>query len=202
VTSGRANVTVSQEYLDQTLDCYFPHVRYLRNASFECGEAGQPFDCELGTCLAVARGDFVSQPAWYIRDTGHFNAIEFNICYNQLAFVMVGQCIELGALGPLSAQLPKHEFRARMLPDLVISRYAVSFERPMLKSEFFASMAITKVISKMGRLFLQTRCGVGPAQGEWCSRADVMLAVVRNSTAVAQPSSSTEDQSRREMSVQ
>lgn len=203
MTSARRNVTVSQEYLEHTLDCYLPHVRYLRSARVECGEVGEPFESELGNCLAVARGEFSSRPPWYIRDTGHFNSIEFNICYNQLAFVLVGQCVELGAVGALSAQLPKHEFRDRMLPDIVISRYSVSFERPMRAPEFCASVGIMKVISKMGRLFLQTTCWVGPTQGNWCSRGDVMLAIVRSSAVEARrPSSMVEDDNRREMSVQ
>ena len=202
MTSGRTTIAVSQEYLDQTLDCYFPNVRYLQNARVECGDLGEPFECELGDCVAVARAEFSSRPAWYIRDTGHFNSIEFNICYNQLAFVLVGQCIEVGAVSALSALLPKHEFRDRMLPDLVISRYSVSFDRPMLAPEFCASTGIMKVISKMGRLFLQTRCWVGPAQGSWCSRGDVTLAVVRSASAESRLSSTVEEHPRREMSVQ
>jgi len=202
MTSGRTTIAVSQDYLDQTLDCYFPHVRYLQNARVECGELGEPFESELGDCVAVARGEFSSRPAWYIRDTGHFNSIEFNICYNQIAFVLVGQCIELGAVSALSAQLPKHEFRDRMLPDLVISRYSVGFERPMVAPEFCASIGITKVMSKMGRLFLQTRCWVGPAPGRWCSRGEVTLAVLRSSAAESRPSSMVEEDQRREMSTQ
>lgn len=199
MTSGRTTTAVSPEYLAQTLDCYFPHVRYLQNARIECGELGETFETELGDCVALARGEFTSPPAWYIRDTGHFNSIEFNLCYNQLAFVLVGQCIERGAVSALSAQLPRHEFRERMLPDLVISRYSVNFERPMQALNFCASLGIVKVISKMGRLFLQTRCQVGPVHGRWCARGDVMLAVVHSSVATG---TSADEHHRREMSVQ
>lgn len=202
MTSGRTDLAVSQEYLDQILDCYLPHVRYLKAAHVEFGERGEPFESELGGCVAVARGEFRSVPAWYIRDTGHFNSIEFNICYNQLAFVLVGQCIERGVVSALSAQLPKQEFRERMLPDLVISRYSVNFERPMQALDFCASFGIMKVISKMGRLFLQTRCWVGPAQDRWCARGEVMLAVVRSVVAESRASSTVDEHHSREMSVQ
>jgi hypothetical protein len=37
----------------------------------------------------------------YIDDTGHFNAVEFNICFNQLAYVLFGKCVDAGILQKL-----------------------------------------------------------------------------------------------------
>jgi hypothetical protein len=182
---GIRTIQVDKDLLDRTLACYFPHVRYLRSARIEFSDQHEPFETELGSCVAIGRGDFTGRPAWYIRNTGHFNAIEFNICYNQLAFVLLAQCIKSHAIPALSAHLPEHEFFARMLPDLVIHRYSVTFERPMLAPEFRASVGILKVVNKMGRLFLQTQCRVAPPEGPWCSRGDVTLAVLRSDAPVS-----------------
>ena len=37
--------------------------------------------------LISAKGRFSIPDSCYIDDTGHFNAVEFNICFNQLAYV-------------------------------------------------------------------------------------------------------------------
>lgn len=184
-------LNVSTESLEQTLDCYLPDVRYLRGADVTHVEGFFPFESELGNCVAVADGDFASQPPWYIRDTGHFNALEFNICYNQLAFVLVRHCVELGLNSTLSDHLPREEFVQRMLPSLVILRYSVIFDRPMQAATFTGRLGLLKVVNKMQRLFLQTRFWVKPKCGSWCSRGDVTLAVVRTGPKVSERTPST-----------
>lgn len=186
VNMGSQTVEVEPELIDRTLACYFPSVRYLSDARVEYTVDGQPIATEIGSCYAIARANFLGKPAWYIRDTGHLNAIEFNICYNQIAFVLLAQCIEVGALAPLCRHLPKEEFLARMLPDIVIHRYSVVFNRPMPTARFRASVGISRVVDKMGKLFLDTECRIALHDGPWCSRGEVKLAVV-NTGASAKP---------------
>src|SRR6188768_4512201 len=112
-SSRSRTVDVTPELIDRTLDCYFQQVRYLSDARVEYSIDDQPIATEIGDCHAIARGNFVGQPAWYIRDTGHFNAIEFNICYNQIVYVLLAQCVESGAVGALCRHMAKEEFLSR-----------------------------------------------------------------------------------------
>lgn len=177
-------VEVHPDFMARTLACYFPNVRYLRKAEVEFAQDHKPFESEAGRCLALSRGEFVAPPAWYIEQTGHFNAIEFNIAYNQLAYVALAQCVESGALPALAASLPKSEFHSRMLGDILILKYSVAFNKPMDPSSFRAQLAIQKLMTRGNQVFLKTRCQVAALTADqgmqaWTSRGDVLLAVVR-----------------------
>lgn len=183
--SNTRTVQVDKALLAQTLECYFPHVRYLQQAEVEYGEGGSSFPSEVGSCLAIGRGCFEAPPAWYIQSTGHFNAIEFNLVYNQLAYVLLAQCVESGALPLLSTHIAKGEFHSRMLGDILILKYAVTFHKAMDSSSFQARVAIQKTMERGGLVFLKTHCRVSSNvdlgnQAAWSSRGDVLLAVVRS----------------------
>ena len=53
---------------------YKPHCRYFQNA------------------FLTARGEFSISESCYIAETGHFNAVEFNICFNQLSYYLIAEC--------------------------------------------------------------------------------------------------------------
>src|SRR6185437_12588121 len=53
--------------------------------------------------LVTGKGCFAIPESCYIDDTGHFNAVEFNICYNQLAYVLFAGCIEAGLMHKVRA---------------------------------------------------------------------------------------------------
>ncbi|MEO1375818.1 MAG: FcoT family thioesterase, partial [Cyanobacteria bacterium J06635_10] len=38
--------------------------------------------------------DFSIPESCYIDDTGHFNSVEFNICYNQLFYIIIAYLIK------------------------------------------------------------------------------------------------------------
>src|SRR4051794_38330665 len=45
-----------------------------------------------------ARAELAIPESCYIDDTGHFNAVEFNICFNQVAYVFTAHCAHRGLL--------------------------------------------------------------------------------------------------------
>ena len=171
-------VRVSRDLLDRTLNCYLPTVRYLVGAELEYADNGMPFETEVGSAVAIARGRFTTRTNWYIDDTGHFNAMEFNLCYNQLAYTLLAQCVEVSITPELSARIPASEFRSRQLRDLLIRRYTVTFDHAMEADHFVGVVSIKRVIGRMGRLFLETHCRIGPVEGPWSATGDVTLAVV------------------------
>src|SRR5882724_11344285 len=79
---------ISDTLVADILKPYRPHARYLRSAQITHfrDKAAEGIAANKG--LVTAAGRFSIPESCYIDDTGHFNAVEFNICYNQLAYVM------------------------------------------------------------------------------------------------------------------
>src|SRR5690348_5245638 len=84
---------VSAALLENVLAPYKPHCRYLQRAHVVSGSERAGLPASKGTEVS-AHGDFAIPESCYIADTGHFNAVEFNICYNQLAYTLLAACVE------------------------------------------------------------------------------------------------------------
>ena len=83
---------ISKDFIDDILKPYRKHAQYLKSAELthfqdKCSCATKGKDAGLIT----AKGRFSIPESCYIDDTGHFNAVEFNICFNQLAYVCLRQ---------------------------------------------------------------------------------------------------------------
>jgi hypothetical protein len=78
-------MAVDSAVLAVVLAPYKLNCRYLLSVVAEYGQKG----CSL----ASARAEFSIPESCYIASTGHFNAVEFNICYNQLAYSLMGSRI-------------------------------------------------------------------------------------------------------------
>ena len=90
---------ISKDFIDDILKPYRKHAQYLKSAELthfqdKCSCATKGKDAGLIT----AKGRFSIPESCYIDDTGHFNAVEFNICFNQLAYVAFGKCLEANIL--------------------------------------------------------------------------------------------------------
>jgi hypothetical protein len=135
-------ITISGSFVADILAPYRPNARYLesaqvthiQNKSASFGDGGQ-------SPLMSGTGRFAIPESCYIDDTGHFNAVEFNICYNQLAYVLFGKCVNEGLLQGLrheKVSVPTFpEFKRHQLPSmLIVSIEGVRFFK-QLKSEAF-----------------------------------------------------------------
>jgi hypothetical protein len=112
------------ELLAKVLQVYKPHCRYLKSASVSVRN---------GRC--VARGEFAIDIPCYIDDTGHFNAVEFNICYNQLAYFAVAKVVKEQAL-PAFEGWGMDDFWERQLPSILITAFRAIF-RSQIDSDAF-----------------------------------------------------------------
>ncbi len=65
--------------MNTVLEVYFPNCRYLKSADFHYPEI---------------KGEFGISSSCYIESTGHFNAVEAIICYNQLAYTFFAHGID------------------------------------------------------------------------------------------------------------
>lgn len=102
---------------EQVLRCYKPHCRYLRSAT-------ATFDD--GRIRLTA--DFSIPESCYIDDTGHLNAVEVNICYNQMLYLAIATCVREKA-EPVFAGWTMEDFLRRQLPSVLIARMQSVFTR-------------------------------------------------------------------------
>jgi len=80
-------VITSESMMEAMLRPYFPQCRYLLDADMD---------------FPRAEGRFSIEDSCYIESTGHFNAVELPICYNQLAYVFFGHIIRGGLVDQFS----------------------------------------------------------------------------------------------------
>ncbi|MCM6772499.1 FcoT family thioesterase [Nocardia sp. CDC159] len=115
---------VEPEFLAEVQRCYKPHCRYLRTASVRTdGET------------VVGTGEFGIGAPCYIDDTGHLNAVEVIICFNQLMYQTVATVVRHG-LHPAFADWAMADFHRRYLPDILIAEVRTEFERPIDSTAF------------------------------------------------------------------
>ena len=112
---------LSDALLASVLEPYKPGCRYLEHAVATFSDDGPP---------ARMHGRLAIPESWYIDDTGHFNAIEFNICYNQMIYALMAQCVVSGVTEPFGA-MSLDEYLRRQLPDVLIHDFQSRFRQPM-----------------------------------------------------------------------
>lgn len=89
----------------------------------------------------VGAGEFAIERSCYIEDTGHFNAVEFTISYNQLAYYTLAVAIR-DRLIPELAGWSMDDYWARQLPSVLISRFATHYRRPIDPRSYTAELTV------------------------------------------------------------
>jgi hypothetical protein len=152
---------IEPDLLARVLTPYKPHCHYLRAATVRYPRADRS--------VAKAAGTFLIPESCYIASTGHFNAVEFNICYNQLTYCLLAKCIEDKALDVFDGWTLA-EFSRRQLSNYLIARFSSAFHKPILAGEFQGEVEIAHVAVRRGVTFMKTICrfsdeGGGRAEG-------------------------------------
>jgi hypothetical protein len=159
----RAIEEVAPAFIDRVLTPYRLHCQYLKRAFVE-------FDGRRDWQTMTMKGEFAIAESCYIDDTGHFNAVEFNICYNQLAYVHLAYCIEHRLL-PALAAFDADSFREKQLSHFLIANINSSYHAQVNPREFFGTMRVKSARPTLRFAILKTECefhdaGDGRADGE------------------------------------
>lgn len=124
ITMSSAFFEEDVELLDEVLRPYRDECRYLRSATVSVVDG-----------VATAFGDFAIPYSCYIDDTGHFNSVEFNICFNQLGYYLTAKCIKEEAL-PEFSSWDMDDYYERQLPGILITGFASKFRRAIDSDSF------------------------------------------------------------------
>jgi len=123
-----------RDLLRDVLAVYRPDCRYLLDAEVTTNEAGN----------AKATCRFSIPAPFYIEDTGHFNAVEFNLCYNQMMYYAVAKSVRENIMTPF-AEWAEDDYRSRQLADFLIVDFHSSFPRGVRSAEFWGEIDFVTV---------------------------------------------------------
>lgn len=152
----RGMLPVSAPLLARVLEPYRQDCRYLLSAQLQSPRRApaaispEPLVALEATCHIPS--------SCYIDDTGHFNAVELNITYNQLLYTALAIACRDQLVPHLSWDLPA--FYEHQLPDVLILDYHATFTRPLDPRAFSARFEILKAIPKPHKrmLLIETHC--------------------------------------------
>ncbi|MFB8103445.1 FcoT family thioesterase [Streptomyces sp. NPDC056007] len=159
-----------EDLLPRVLTPYKPHCRYLLRAEVSALPGG----------LSRVRAAFTIPESCYIDDTGHLNAVEVNIAYNQMMYYLVAKSVKEGLLTGFESWTLE-DFWRHQLPDILIARFTSRFQRPIDARDFHGEMEFRSISRRSpgGKplLMATTAYRYGDAQGGRCD-GDATLAFV------------------------
>jgi hypothetical protein len=163
------------ELLAQVLRPYRLHCQYLKSAVVEAAPVSALRD------QVTASAEFEIEESCYIDDTGHFNAVEFNICYNQLAYYLIAKSVKDGLLRELHGW-ELDDFWRLQLGNILITDFRSTFKREMRGKRFSGAISVIDVV-KLERterwdplVIIRTSCRFWDEAGGHC-RGVVKLAI-------------------------
>lgn len=154
----------------EILKPYRKNATYLKSA--EITQVNDKTSIAAGSAdqkLITGKGRFSIPESCYIDDTGHFNAVEFNICYNQLAYVLFAGCIEAGLMHKVRAgafEVPSmSEFKRHQLPAMMIVSLESRYFKPLNSKDFTAELTINKISAVGNAWFFFTTITFSDSEG-------------------------------------
>ncbi|MCL7419894.1 MAG: FcoT family thioesterase [Methylobacter sp.] len=160
---------IDQAFMNEVLKPYFSHSRYLKQAWFQQSE-------DLDPQSLIMNGEFSIPESCYIDDTGHFNAVEYNICFNQICYVHMAHCIK-HALIPELSDYDMNTFFEKQLPNVLIAKLASSYQSQLNAKHFYGTYGIKGIKKTSTCTFIKTYCSFhDDAKGK--SKGEVTLAVM------------------------
>lgn len=156
-------ILIENNFVQRALIPYRTHCKYLKKVYFEQ-------DVAKGVQGLVAKGTFSIPESCYIDDTGHFNAVEYNICYNQLGYVFLGHCVREGLIPELQAYDIETYFR-KQLSNILITKIGSKYKTQLNAKHFYGTWGIDSIKKTSKCTFVNTYCnfrddGNGKSEGE------------------------------------
>ena len=164
--------------LERLLAPYKSHCRYIRDLTLQYPSNRRPPHPDDRASWITIEGRCGISGSCYINDTGHLNAVEFNISYNQLLYAGLTASVQHSLIAELQ-HWSLEDWWSRQLPDVLIIDYHARFRRPMCPRAFHGRFEIRQVVPKRHKhlVLLHTACQMGDDNGG-SSDADVVIALV------------------------
>ena len=103
----------------------------------------------------IAYGEFVVPDSCYIKETNHINAIDINICYNQLGYYLLYEMIENDLLKQYIDWDPT-DFLRYQLSHVFITNLSMKFLKKITNKNFYGSICVDYVKKKKQNVIINT----------------------------------------------
>ncbi|HEY4459220.1 MAG TPA: FcoT family thioesterase [Pseudonocardiaceae bacterium] len=120
---------IAPRLLEEVLRPYKPNCHYLKAMTVDA-------DNGVRGLAELAIGE-----SCYIDDTGHLNAVEVNIAYNQMLYYVIATVVR-EQLVPAFAGWTIDDYWRRQLPDILITKLTTRFRAPIDRSGFFGEFEL------------------------------------------------------------
>lgn len=180
VIDPQTPVEIEPRFLQQILSPYKPNAMYLKSAAITHVQGGAGSQGDIRD-IVTATGAFSISESCYIESTGHFNSVEFNICYNQLAYVLFAQGLRSGILQRViprwneNIKLTYDIFLREQLSSMLIVRIEGKFTQQLDSTNFSGALSLQRITSFKKSNFAHTSIAFSDAAGVK-SRGQVTLA--------------------------
>lgn len=141
---------IPEDLLVKVLEPYaYKGCRYLIDAEYKATENS-----------VLAYGNFTVPESAYIRSTGHFNAVELLLCFNQLAYSAFAPAIVNEEI-PVLVGWSIEDYFNYQLPSMLIKTTSSRFRRPINAHKFSARLLCEnfEVINRSLR-YLKVPCAI------------------------------------------
>ncbi|MFE9680736.1 FcoT family thioesterase [Streptomyces sp. NPDC002701] len=157
--------TTDKELLHRVLTPYrAKKCEYLTSATVSVRDNGREGKVLTAEC------SFMIPESCYIDDTGHFNSVEFNICFNQMSYYLMAKAVKESLIEPFS-RWTLEQFWDRQLADVFITDFRSSFRNAMNGRNFRGQLEIIDIADWDGNdlrdalIMLRTRARYWDEQG-------------------------------------
>lgn len=174
---------INQDLLDLFLEPYKDECKYLKKAQFQYPKIDKTADKGKHNHqgLWFIKGEFAIPESCYIAATGHFNSVEFNICYNQLFYTIIAYLVEQRLLEAMQ-DWDLEIYQRRQLSNFLIVKFSSTFRKPIDSSSFRGSLSINQCSARGNLIMLKTSCAFYDDHDGW-SDGDVTIAILNSEPA-------------------
>lgn len=173
--AAEVDYATDEALLARVLRPYRLHCRYVKTATLRVDDESHAEPRVAVVC------DLEIPESCYIDDTGHFNSVEFNICYNQMLYYAVAMSVQEKLIEPF-CDWTMDDYWQRQLADFLITDFRSTFKRPMRGRGFRGQLEIAEVVEweesdlRPALIVLQTVCRYWDEHGGE-SRGEVRIAI-------------------------
>ncbi|MFC5045484.1 FcoT family thioesterase [Aquimarina hainanensis] len=154
------SIPIDPSFVATVLKPYMETTTYLKSAEI-LSHKKTAVSKDNSENLLVAKGEFTIPNSCYIDDTGHFNAVEFNICFNQLSYVMFAYAFKNRLMHSMFQQwddtgLSFETFMNNQLSSMLIVKIEGKFMNAIDSDQFWGELILREVTPRSKVTFFYT----------------------------------------------
>jgi hypothetical protein len=175
------SIEVPDDLVQSILTPYRTECQYLKKLWIDRHDEPDAASTAVGGAI-VGRGQFSIPESFYIADTGHFNAVEFTLCFNQIGYAFLAYCFDHKLLPSISG-VDLAYYRRQQLGGILIAQLSSTYRRPMRAASFWGEFSLTGTIEKKTLWLLETRIRYWD-DGDGQSEGNVLAALLKEAPGV------------------